>query len=54
MKRIRVDTDYVENLEIKKVYIHPKFSNPQLHDSIAVIELGRRIAFDVEKVNKTM
>ena len=39
-----------ELLEMKKVYTHPNYVYPSLYDDIAVVELGRRIVYDYEKV----
>ena len=41
-----------EQIEMKRVYNHPKFTYPSLYDDIAVIELGRRISYDVDKVKQ--
>ena len=47
---IRPNTKFIETIEIKRVYIHPNYHYPSLYNDVAVLELGRRIAFDHEKV----
>jgi len=46
---IRDGTPFKEVIEIKRVYKHPNYQYPKLYDDIAVVELGRRIAYDYEK-----
>ena len=36
---------------MKKVYKHPHYRYPSLYDDIAMIELGRRIEYNFDKVN---
>ena len=50
MNTIRDGTPFKEVIEIKRVYQHPNYQYPKLYDDIAVVELGRRIAYDYEKV----
>ena len=47
---IRDGTPFKEVIEIKRVYQHPNYQYPKLYDDIAVVELGRRIAYDYDKV----
>ena len=47
---IRDNTVNKELIEMKKSYIHPHYEYPSLYDDIAVVELGRRIVYDYEKV----
>ena len=35
---------------MKKVYKHPHYRYPSLYDDIAMIELGRRIEYNFDKV----
>ena len=49
---IRDNTRYKEVVEVKKVYKHPNYEYPKLYDDIAVLELGRRIVYDYEKVSQ--
>ena len=37
---LRDDTDYKENVEIRRVFVHPEFKFPSLYNDIAVAELG--------------
>ena len=37
-------------IEVKKFYQHPNYKYPMLYNDLAMIELGRRIAFNYEKV----
>ena len=48
---IRDNTRYKEVVEVKKVYKHPNYQYPALYDDIAVLELGRRIVYDHERVS---
>ena len=36
---------------MKKVYKHPHYRYPSLYDDIAMIELGRRIEYNFDKVD---
>ena len=47
---IRESTVHEEIIEVKKVYKHPDYSYPALYNDIALVELGRRIHFDFDKV----
>ena len=50
-----LDTVKYFSLSLKKYFLfynHPKFTYPSLYDDIAVIELGRRISYDVDKVKQ--
>ena len=47
---IRDNTQNKELIEMKKAYIHPHYTYPSLYDDIAVVELGRRIVYDYDKV----
>ena len=38
---LRDDTDYKENMEIRRVFVHPSFEFPSLYKDIAVAELGK-------------
>ena len=49
----RDGTPYKETIEIRRVYLHPGYKYPQPYNDIAVLELGRRIAFDFEKYGST-
>jgi len=53
LNTIRDNTNFVEQIEMKRVYNHPKYNHPSLYDDIAVIELGRRISYDVDKYGDT-
>ena len=53
MNTIRDGTPFKEVIEIKRVYQHPNYQYPKLYDDIAVVELGRRIAYDYDKVGGT-
>merc|ERR1712226_1345785 len=46
---LRDGTPFKEVIEIKRVYQHPNYQYPKLYDDIAVVELGRRIAYDYDK-----
>ncbi len=37
---LRDDTDREENIEIRRVFVHPAFGFPSLYNDIAVAELG--------------
>ncbi len=37
---LRDDTDAEEHIEIRRVFVHPKFTFPQLYNDIAIGELG--------------
>ena len=50
MNTLRDGTPFKEVIEVKRVYQHPNYQYPKLYDDIAVVELGRRIAYDYEKV----
>ena len=50
MNTLRDGTPFREVVEIKRVYQHPNYQYPKLYDDIAVVELGRRIAYDYDKV----
>ena len=47
---IRDNTEYKEDIEYKNVFVHPSYQFPSLYDDIAVVELGRRIHYDYDKV----
>ena len=48
---IRPGTKFNETIEIKRVYRHPyNYYPPQLYNDIVVLELGRRIPYDYDKV----
>merc|ERR1712038_504761 len=47
---LRDGTPLKEVIEVKRVYQHPNYEYPKQYDDIAVVELGRRIAYDYEKV----
>ena len=47
---IRDNTAHKELIEMKKAYVHPHYKYPFLYDDVAVVELGRRIVYDYEKV----
>lgn len=47
---IRDNTKFKEKIEIKRIYLHPDYVFPELYNDVAVLELGRRIPFDYEKV----
>ena len=51
MNTLRDGTQFKEVIEIKRVYQHPNYRYPLLYDDIAVLELGRRISYDYEKVS---
>lgn len=38
---IRQGTPYEETVEIKRIFAHPNFHLPSLHDDIAIGQLGR-------------
>jgi len=50
---IRDNTEYVEIIEIKKVYKHPQYKYPNLYDDVAVLELGRRIEYNYDLYGDT-
>ena len=50
MNTLRDGTPFKEVIEVKRVYQHPNYQYPKLYDDIAVVELGRRIPYDYEKV----
>ena len=50
----REGTFYKDEIELKKIHKHPNYIYPNLYDDIAVVELGRRIEFDFEKVRSGM
>ena len=37
-------------IEVKRYYKHPNYEYPKLYNDLAMMELGRRIAFNYEKV----
>ena len=47
---IRHNTKFNETIEVKRIYIHPDYVFPELYNDVAVLELGRRIPYDYEKV----
>ena len=51
MNTLRDGTPFKEVIEVKRVYQHPNYQYPKLYDDIAVVELGRRIPYDYEKVS---
>ncbi|XP_059096340.1 uncharacterized protein LOC131890908 [Tigriopus californicus] len=46
---LRQGTPYEETVEVKRIFIHPNFQLPSLHDDIAIGQLGRRIEYDYTK-----
>ena len=46
---LRVNGQFEENIEIKRVYQHPFYHYPELYNDIAIAELGRRIEYDFKK-----
>ena len=50
VNNIRENTAFTEIVEIKRVYTHPLYTYPLLYNDVAVLELGRRVPFDYEKV----
>ena len=54
MNTLRDGTPFREVVEIKRVYQHPNYQYPKLYDDIAVVELGRRIAYDYDKVGNCL
>ena len=50
MNTLRDGTPFREVIEVKRVYQHPNYEYPKQYNDIAVVELGRRIAYDYEKV----
>ena len=50
MNTLRDGTPFKEVIEVKRVYQHPNYQYPKQYNDIAVVELGRRIAYDYEKV----
>jgi len=50
---IRDNTEYIEIIEIKKVYKHPQYKYPNLYDDVAVLELGRRIEYNYDLYGDT-
>ena len=51
MNTLRDGTPFKEVIEAKRVYQHPNYEYPKQYNDIAVVELGRRIAYDYEKVS---
>ena len=51
VNNFRDGTPFKEVIETKRYYKHPNYQYPLLYNDIAVVELGRRIAFDYEKVS---
>eukprot|EP00092_Neocalanus_flemingeri_P070336 GFUD01086316.1.p1 GENE.GFUD01086316.1~~GFUD01086316.1.p1 ORF type:complete len:596 (-),score=125.76 GFUD01086316.1:106-1893(-) len=45
---IRENTQNKEFIEIKRVFLHPLYKNPNLYNDIAMVELGRRVEYDYE------
>ncbi len=43
---LRDDTDWKENIEIRRVFVHPSFQFPNLYHDIAVAELGNNTDWD--------
>ena len=50
VQNLRDGTPFKESIEAKRVYQHPHYQFPLLYNDIAMIELGRRIPYDYEKV----
>ena len=50
VNNLRENTAFTEIVEIKRVYSHPLYTYPLLYNDVAVLELGRRVPFDYEKV----
>ena len=46
----RNGTPNKETIEVKKIYRHPLYKYPELYNDIAVVELGRRIEYDYDKL----
>jgi len=51
--RIRQGTPFEETVEIRNVYRHPAYRFPRLYNDVAVLELGRRIEYDFERIGDT-
>ena len=49
----RDNTNFVERIEIKRIYRHPLYKFPQLYNDMVVLELGRRVVFDFDKYGHT-
>merc|ERR550539_1197657 len=49
IQNLRDGTPFKELIEVKRVYQHPHYKFGLLYNDIAMIELGRRIAYDYEK-----
>jgi len=47
---IRDGTPFKESIERKKIYKHPNYVYQRLYDDIALVELGRRISYNFDKV----
>jgi hypothetical protein len=43
----------MENVEVKRTFIHPFYNYPQFYHDIAVSELGRRIEYDYDRFGDT-
>ena len=46
---LRINGQFEENIEIKRVYQHPLYDYPELYNDIAIAELGRRIEYGFKK-----
>ena len=46
---LRINGQFEEKIEIKRVYQHPLYRYPAHYNNIAVLELGRRIEYDINK-----
>jgi len=53
VNNIRDNTIFKEIIEVKRVFIHPLYKYPNLYNDIAVLELGRRIAYDYDTFGDT-
>ena len=50
VQTLRDGTPFKEVIEAKRVYEHPHYQYPLLYNDVAMIELGRRIPYDYDKV----
>jgi len=48
VNNIRENTVFKEIIGVKRVFVHPLYKYPNLYNDIAILELGRRIAYDWE------
>ena len=47
---VRDGTPFKEIVEVKRIYKHPLYTFPRLYNDIALLELGRRIEYDHDRI----